>query len=238
MPAAFALNALCAGSDLFDHTLLGMRIVPILRRAIAAGLVAPDATILPRSSRVYGMLLELRLDKVRGFDLSAMNTYRWHPVAQALQLDREPHKKLSAQFPVCEVDFMAATAESTAAETVLDVNVTANGVWNAVAVWYEHDIAQCDSRGARSEPSAPAAIFYLDETTVVAGEHVLLRVCRDDTQLVFFGEEPWRPRHACIPTWHYDMLNDDSRNAAYERAITRAVQASKASGNQVSSAVP
>jgi hypothetical protein len=29
------------------------------------------------------------------------------------------------------------------------------------------------------------------------------------------------------------MLNDDSRNAAYERAITRAVQASKASGNAV-----
>ena len=229
----FALTQ-CTGSDLFDHTLLGMRIVQILRTAVAAGLVAPDATVVPRSSRVFGMLLELRLDKVRGFDLTAMNTYRWHPVAQALALDFEPHKKLSAQFLVCVVDFMAATAETAAVETALNVNVTTSGMWNAVAVWYEHDImTQCPADDTDAAPSAPVAIYYLDETAVVSGERVSLRVRRDDTQLFFYGEEPWRPRHACIPTWHYDMLNDDSRNAAYERAITRAVQASKASGNQV-----
>ena len=209
-----------------------MRIVPILRNAIAAGLVAPDATVVPRSSRVFGMLLELRLDRVRGFDLSAMNTYRWHPVAQALALDREPHKPLSAQFPVCDVDFMAAAAETQAVETALEVNVTASGIWNAVAVWYEHDMLHCPAGDTDAVPSAPVAIYYLDETAVVPGQRVSLRVCRDDTQLVFCGEEPWRPRHACIPTWHYDMLNDDSRNAAYERAITRAIQASKASGNK------
>ena len=210
-----------------------MRIVPILRDAIAAGLVAPDAAIVPQSSRVFGMLLELRLDRVRGFDLSAMNTYRWHPVAQALALDREPHKKLSAQFSVCVVDFMSATAETSAIETMLDVNITASGSWNAVAVWYEHDIMQCYSSDICAMPSAPVAIYYLEETTVVSGHRVSLRVCRDDTQFLFCSEEPWRPRHACIPTWHYDMLSDDSRNAAYERAITRAVQASKASGNKV-----
>ena len=207
--------------------------MPILRKAIAAGLVAPDATIVPRSSRVFGMLVELRLDTVRGFDLSAMNTYRWHPVAQALTLDREPHKKLSARFSVCDVDFMAACAETAAVETALDVNVTASGVWNAIAVWYEHDMAQCPTADTDAVPSAPVAIYYVDETAVVSGACVSLHVCRDDTQLVFRGDKPWRPRHACIPAWHYDMLNDDSRNAAYERAVTRAVQASKATGNQV-----
>lgn len=180
------------------------------------------------------MLVELRLDRVRGFDLTAMNVYRWHPIAQSLVLEREPHKRLSAPFTVCDVDFMAACAEAASVDTELAVSVTAGGVWNAVAVWFQHDMEpelSCDTDAVRS---APLAVYYLDEQRVTKGECISLRVRRDDTQLVFRSEPAqWRARHACIPTWHYDMLNDDARNAAYERAIVRAVQASKVSGNPV-----
>jgi protein arginine N-methyltransferase 7 len=211
-----------------------LRIVPILRSAIAAGLVASDAAVVPRASRVFGMLVELRLNKVRGFDLTAMNIYRWHPTAQPLLLEREPHRKLSAPFPVCDVDFMAACADTDAVDTELAVSVTADGVWNAVAVWHELDMGDDSVCDVNAKPTAPVAIYYLDEQAVASGACVALRVRRDDTQLVFRSEPAaWRARHACIPTWHYDMLNDDSRNAAYERAITRAVLESKASGNPV-----
>lgn len=212
-----------------------MRIVPILRKAITSGVVAPDATIVPRASRVFGMLVELRLDKVSGFDLTPMNVYRWHPVAQPLVLEREPHKKLSAPFLVCDVDFMkAACADAAAVDTEMTVDATADGVWNAVAVWHELDMATDAACDADWVPAAPAAaIYYLDEQALKNGSRVSLHVRQDDTQLVFRSEPAqWRARHACIPTWHYDMLNDVSRNAAYERAITRAVRESKASGNE------
>ena len=42
---------------------------------------------------------------------------------------------------------------------------------------------------------------------------------------IFFASSPppTRPRHANIPQWHYDMLNDAGRNGAYDAAITAAV---------------
>ena len=42
---------------------------------------------------------------------------------------------------------------------------------------------------------------------------------------MFFSTDPppTRPRHANIPQWHYDMLNDAGRNGAYDKAITAAV---------------
>jgi 2-polyprenyl-3-methyl-5-hydroxy-6-metoxy-1,4-benzoquinol methylase len=39
-----------------------------------------------------------------------------------------------------------------------------------------------------------------------------------------------RPRSAWIPRWHYDMINDASRNDAYERAVRKAVAHTRAAG--------
>ena len=40
-----------------------------------------------------------------------------------------------------------------------------------------------------------------------------------------------RPRHAHVPRWHFDMVLDDRRNAAYQTAITRAVHLKRAAGD-------
>ena len=57
------------------------------------------------------------------------------------------------------------------------------------------------------------------------GETVSLRVRRDDDQVLFASAaSASTPRTATIPTWHYDMLNDAGRNAAYDEAITCAVR--------------
>lgn len=41
-----------------------------------------------------------------------------------------------------------------------------------------------------------------------------------------------RPRHAHIPRWHFDMVLDAHRNAAYQSAITRAIQLKRAAGDE------
>jgi protein arginine N-methyltransferase 7 len=225
---------------MFDHTLLGMRVIPVLRAARQMGMLAPDARIVPRAAQLHAMLIELRLDTVRGFDLTAMNAYRWHPTAETVQLGREPHRQLSAPFRLCDIDFQQAVHdrdEGDAGDAMESaghhaVSITADGIWNAVAVWYTLDMlgAGCGADAPAAEPPTTelCAVYYLDERAVRAGTEIELGVHRNDTQLAFStSPQQWRPRHAAIPTWHYDMLNDDARNAAYERAIARAVTSRK-----------
>jgi protein arginine N-methyltransferase 7 len=221
-----------------------MRVIPVLRSALQAGVLAPGARIVPRAAQLHAMLIELRLDTVRGFDLTAMNAYRWHPTAEAVQLGREPHRKMSAPFRMCDVDLYQAvhadrdTGTATDDVAQLAVTITADGVFNAVAVWYTLDLLEADSDKdapvAELHASETCAVYYLDERTVSIGMVIQLGVQRDDTQLVFCTTPPqWRPRHAAIPSWHYDMLNDDARNAAYERAISRAVANRKRTHGEV-----
>ena len=187
-------------ADLFDHTLLGMRVIPRLRDAVACGAVAPDARVVPAVARVHAVLVEMRLDRVRGFDLTPMNAYRWHPVAEAVQLAREPHRLLSAPFQVCDVNFQAAaqTAASEAPEddALLNVRATADGVWNAVAMWFDLDLLGDGTLCPEStDRVTPHAVYYLDECRVQRDEEVQLRVRRDDTRFTFTSSPPqWRPR--------------------------------------------
>lgn len=59
---------------------------------------------------------------------------------------------------------------------------------------------------------------------LLQGESVEVRVRQDAGQLHFASDPPARrPRHAFLPRWHFDMLHDTQRNAAYQAAIERAV---------------
>ncbi len=49
-----------------------------------------------------------------------------------------------------------------------------------------------------------------------------LRVQQDRNQILFSSvPAQQRPRHAFIPRWHFDMVQDHMRNDAYDRAISR-----------------
>lgn len=54
------------------------------------------------------------------------------------------------------------------------------------------------------------------------GRSVKLRVQQDSDQ-IFFSAAPGhcRLRHAFIPRWHFDMVQDQMRNDAYNQAISR-----------------
>ena len=54
------------------------------------------------------------------------------------------------------------------------------------------------------------------------GHSVKLRVQQDCNQILFSSvPAQQRPRHAFIPRWHFDMVQDHMRNAAYDQAISR-----------------
>lgn len=53
------------------------------------------------------MLLELHVGDVSGFDLSALNTYWWHPSSERLDLSRLPYRLMSAPFAVHTLDLQA-----------------------------------------------------------------------------------------------------------------------------------
>ena len=49
-----------------------------------------------------------------------------------------------------------------------------------------------------------------------------LRVQQDKSQILFSSVPAQRrPRHAFLPRWHFDMVQDQLRNSAYDKAITR-----------------
>jgi 2-polyprenyl-3-methyl-5-hydroxy-6-metoxy-1,4-benzoquinol methylase len=67
------------------------------------------------------------------------------------------------------------------------------------------------------------------------GETLRVRLRQDRGQLHWAAAGPGaagRPRHAHVPRWHFDMVQDAQRNAAYERAIARMVGLQRAAGAQ------
>lgn len=57
---------------------------------------------------------------------------------------------------------------------------------------------------------------------LVQGKQVKLRVQQDTSQILFSSVPAQRrARHAFVPRWHFDMLQDELRNSAYDKAITR-----------------
>ncbi len=55
---------------------------------------------------------------------------------------------------------------------------------------------------------------------------------RQDTGQLHFASVPGarRPRHAYIPRWHFDMVLDELRNDAYEKAICSAIEFKRGMG--------
>ncbi|OUS43892.1 molecular co-chaperone STI1 [Ostreococcus tauri] len=228
-------------TDLFDHGAFGLGLLRAVDHVGEKKLATPDARIIPSRVRVKAQLIALRLDRVSGFDLTALNAYRWHPQASKQDLYSEPHVVLSDPFDVSDIDIQARLQKALSAEQCSDgmeqddvVYVTAikDGSWNAIAYWFECELCDgvelksYDVSGDRSAAmsSLGAAVQYLDEITVTRNQSIELRIQRDVDRVYFSSTPPsTRPRHANIASWHYDMLNDASRNNAYEAAIKRAI---------------
>jgi len=85
-------------TDLFDYTVLGLGALSAIDICGHRKLVMPEATVTPSKLTIKARLIELRLTTVSGFDLSAMNNYRWSPQCAKVNLYEEPHEVLSKSF--------------------------------------------------------------------------------------------------------------------------------------------
>ena len=253
-------------TDWFDHTVLGLGVIPSLETA-ASRLARPGAKVVPQRVAVRAAIAELRIAKVSGFDLSYLNAYRWHPGHDRCDLSRElaqgseTYRLASDSFVACEVDLQqrldafaggsGAGVEEAGengerpeweAEERVEAVASEDCVANAVAFWMEihfggggapvttwpgHPAAS--SQGWPSAGHLGQAVSYFDEVPLSAGDALEVSVFVGRDRLLFhLPGRASRPRHACVPAWHYDMLLDSSRNDAYEGAIRRCVESRRA----------
>ncbi|KAG7675099.1 hypothetical protein Ndes2526A_g07853 [Nannochloris sp. 'desiccata'] len=68
------------------------------------------------------------------------------------------------------------------------------------------------------------AVQYMDPRFIEQGSTLKLRIRQDTGQILFSSDPPpCRLHHALAPRWHYDMVLDQLRNEAYDKAICSAV---------------
>lgn len=97
-------------TDLFDHAGLGLGVLKSIDYA-AEHLLKKGAIALPSKLHVFAMLAEIKLpDTINGFDLSPLDTYRWWPGDERVDLERINYKPLSKPFLACEIDLQQRIA--------------------------------------------------------------------------------------------------------------------------------
>ncbi|QDZ17548.1 S-adenosyl-L-methionine-dependent methyltransferase [Chloropicon primus] len=245
-------------TEWMDHTVLGMNLLPSLEIA-SSRLLKQGVRVVPQRIHVKAALLELRISEISGFNLTYLNSYRWHPVHEKMDLHRElnqgteTHRRLSDTFVAAEIDLQARcdafVSDTTKKEQgtddvpewehegVVRVETTSEGTINAVGFWMDIEfgnnkhVSTWEEDVSQSGSSMDQAVHYFDEYPVKQKQGVELTVLYNKFQVLFDLEGYQnKPRHACIPSWHYDMLLDSQRNDTYERAIKNAIESKRAFG--------
>jgi hypothetical protein len=68
---------------------LGQGVLGALQSAAAAKLLSGSVRLVPESVTVRGQLVNsLLTQRVSGFDLSAVNQYKWHPTMERIEHSR------------------------------------------------------------------------------------------------------------------------------------------------------
>ena len=131
-------------TEIFDYRLIGEGVMSTLRHA-NANLLAPEARIVPARATVWGLIVEcpkLRavhpLGEVSGFDLSEFNALGDPLAQQTFDMEREPHRALTAPFEIMQLDFRRPPMGEVRATQSLES--TASGTGHAVAFWFDLEL--------------------------------------------------------------------------------------------------
>lgn len=134
--------------------LLTAGIIPTFKHCLDS-LLIHNPVLIPANATVFGKAIEFRTEDVCGFDMSAINQYRynllfdiyqskdatcrWSPFFTCgLPLSPEHYKDLSDVFEVWHFDFYNPPEET--ARKVVDLTFTSQGIFNAMLFWYELDL--------------------------------------------------------------------------------------------------
>ncbi|CAD7701540.1 unnamed protein product, partial [Ostreobium quekettii] len=123
-------------------------------------------------------------------------------------------------------------------ENTVQVEILKGGFCGSVAFWSCLQDPREAIFPATSTSCLDSSVFskerglqFFDGKAVEKGDTVELRVVQETDQLVFLTVPSQRiPRHAALPRWHFDMVLDDRRNQAFEKAIRRGIEFKKSIG--------
>jgi tetratricopeptide (TPR) repeat protein len=183
-------------SEILDSGLTGEGVVKFVRHAKQA-LLTNNARILPTKADVKAVLVSLPrlrpanpLASVCGFDLSAFGRFQNLQDYQSIDLKREPNIRLSAVFNVESFDFMDLPPEASAEtpyEKTIDVAVTKDGIFHAVAFWFDlhldNEITVTSGPEGDVVHWGQAVQFFKDDTMVQKGDIARLRMYFDEIKI-------------------------------------------------------
>jgi len=225
--------------DMLEDGLLSAGLIPACRYALSR-LMLPDALVIPAAATVYAQAVELRVDTVCGFDVSAINLFRWEPGhAGGTPLSPGAYVPLSQPVRVWHFDMLTPPEESDT--RLADLTFERAGRFNAVLFWFDlhlgGGITLSTGPGSAVKTLRPAVQYIPGELGVKGGTVLPLR-CSHNTVQMRFDLEREEYTHlykqdASFPRFHFALLRDEHRARAYQAAISRQVSKRKALGKDV-----
>lgn len=200
----------------------------------------PGGRFLPRAATVSVVLASVRTGTVSGFDMDAFDDFRSNAMLCYGPSDVR-HDVLSAPATL-RIDFEAVARGRGDADWAARAELAVSeesAVFNASVFWATVDLVDGVAPRAfapRLDLNGPRA--RCEGLSYVGAEHAVRRGDRVPADLRYDGykfsvavrcaDEPLKTyRGEPVLGYHFPMLNDDTRNAAFERAIARAIAAWK-----------
>ena len=172
--------------EVFDCGLIGEGALHL--SAIAAHrLLLPHAAIIPARARVFCQPIQMRVTRACGVDVEGLNRYNWRPDYEGHDLGRirEQWSPMAAARRVCEFTFADYAASATPASITVPTVALADGVVNAVALWFELDLDDTDTLSTDPNqqlgagPTWQQAVHFIKEIVVATGEVLVIEASHD-----------------------------------------------------------
>ncbi|KAK9917705.1 hypothetical protein WJX75_007354 [Coccomyxa subellipsoidea] len=183
--------------EVFDSGLMGEGVLHLLAWAHAR-LLTPDCTLVPMAATVYCQPIQMRTQRVLGFDMAQANRWRWRPEYEGLDLGhiRSQWKALGPVTEVFAFDFYEAEANMQAAETTVRLTAHTHGTCNAIAFWFnlhlDEETELHTSPYTDKGPTWQQAVQCVEEVHLVPGQRFNL-VAKHDTYGLSFALQTDKP---------------------------------------------
>lgn len=178
--------------EVFDCGLIGEGVLHILNSAWKS-LLKEDAIVIPCGAALFAQPMQLnRVGKVAGFDVSLMNTFKWRPEYEELDLCDSDHHCLPLGSPCKVFSFDFYQIEDCLEHQMNKVEVVVNqtGILNAIVFWFE--LFLDDERTLNTSPYSGniektwgQAVQWVKEREVEEGTRIQLQAKHDTNGFSF-----------------------------------------------------
>jgi Flp pilus assembly protein TadD/precorrin-6B methylase 2 len=178
-------------SEILDIALLGEGVLPSLKHA-KNYLITQNATIIPASAKVWGLLINCKnfkklntVESVHGFNLKSFNCF--HHKSHGFDLEKDEHHALSKPFEVFSIDFKKLPDGPQT--YTFNIPVISDGTAQAVVAWFDlnlfDDIEFSTRKGERHNHWRQIVFFLNKETAVKKGGVFTLSAGHTEKSLFF-----------------------------------------------------